>query len=129
VGTWRAVTLVVLLTAIAGCHHDSLVPLLGIGPVSTGAEVFDDAVRAARESGHSPIRTDPEHGRFAVRARADPSRQTVFIIQCSQDGYVTIVPEGGGVVRIGDAFRLTSPMRAEYGELAIALERAIPEER
>ena len=128
-GTWRALVLMMLVSASAGCHRDGLVPLLAVGPVRTGAAVFEDAVRVARESGHPAIRTDPEHGRFAVRALADPSRQIVFVVQCSRDGYVTIVPEGGGVVRTGDSFRLTTAMRTEYGELAIALERGIPEER
>ena len=67
-------------------------------------------------------------GASDLARRVNVTRQTIFVVQCSQDGYVTIEPQGGTVSRVGDAFLLTAPVRIEYTELAVALERGIPEQ-
>ena len=123
-------TLALLLTCVAGCHHAAMMPLLAVGPLHRGdAGVLDEALDAARASGHPSFHSDLEHGRFVVHANSDPSRRARFVVQCSRDGYVTITPEGDGVVREGDRFTMPREMRDEYAELAVVLERAIPEER
>ena len=130
-GSCRLAWLIALLgTGVLGCHREVHAPLLALGPLrADDPTLYDDAVRAAAESGHRPVRVDPEHGRFAVRANTDPSRETVFVVQCSRDGYITIVPQGGRVVRAGDEFELWPELRCEYAQFAIGMERLIPEAR
>jgi len=121
--------LALLLTFVAGCHRTSVMPLLAVGPLRRGDPgVLDEALDAARLSRHPSFRTDAAHGTFSVHVHADPTRSARFVIQCSQDGYVTITPEGGGVERHGDVFLLPYEMREEYAELAMALEQGIAEE-
>jgi hypothetical protein len=129
VGLRRAIALVVgVAFAMAGCHHAARVPLLGIGPLRAGdPTLYDDALRAVRAAGHAPVRTDPVHGRFSVRALSDPSRETLFVVQCSRDGYVTVAPEGRLVTRQGDLFEVTRAVREEWTDLVLALERTVPE--
>ena len=115
------------LIAVSGCHPRA-VPLLGYGPIrADDPTLFEDAVSAARTAGHPPVSTDPTHGSFVVRAYEDPTRSTIFVVQCSRDGYLTIVPTGPHVVRIGDRFLVDPDVRNELAELVAALERAIPE--
>ena len=123
--------LLLSMTAIAavGCHTHA-VPLLGTGPFRVDDPgVYDDALVASRRAGHPAIRVDPDHGRFAVRAQSDPMRQTVFIVQCSRDGFVTVTPTGGRVVRTRDTFVVPPALRTEWTNLVWALEHAIPESR
>ncbi|MFO0680960.1 MAG: hypothetical protein U0234_02865 [Sandaracinus sp.] len=118
------------LLACAGCHATTAVPIVGIGPMRVGdATLYDDALAAVRESGHTLVQADPAHGRFAVRARTDPTRRTLLVVQCSRDGYLTIHPEGGDVVRRGDEIDVSPALRTEWLELALAIEAAVPEVR
>lgn len=116
--------------ACAGCHATAAVPLVGLGPMRAGdPTLYDDALAVARETGHTLVHADPVHGRFAVRARTDPTRRTVIVVQCSRDGYLTIYPDGGDVVRRGDALDVSAALRTEWLELAIAIEAGVPEVR
>jgi hypothetical protein len=116
--------------ALAGCHGPVYTPMLGIGPLrAEDPTLFDDAMSAVRETGHPPVRSDPEHGVFSVRANSDPQRRTLFLVQCSRDGFVTVTPSGGDVVREGDHFLVSRAMRTEWAELVMAIERSVPETR
>jgi hypothetical protein len=124
---WAALVAIVGIV-VAGCHGPAHVPLLGVGPLRVGdPTLFDDTVTAVRAAGHPPVRSDPEHGRFTVRATADPTRATLFVIQCSRDGYVTVMPTGGHVTRTGDLFEVSQEIRNEWADLVMAIERSVPE--
>ncbi len=131
-GIWHTLRGLAIAAALAcaGCHATSAVPFVGLGPIRVGdPTLYDDAVAAARDAGHVLVRADPAHGRFAVRARSDPSRGTVLVVQCSRDGYVTIHPEGSSVVRRGDEIDAPPALRREWLELAIAIDENVPEVR
>lgn len=125
----RCLAALAALTCV-GCHATTAVPLVGLGPMRVGdPTLYDDALTAVRETGHTLVYADPARGRLAVRAHADPTRRTVLVVQCSRDGYLTIFPEGRGVVREGDALIVEPALRREWLELAIALEEHVPEVR
>jgi hypothetical protein len=129
-GGWHSVALVGVIIALAsGCHARST-PLLGIGPLRRDdPTLYDDALAVARESGHAPVEADSVHGRFSVRATSDPTRRTVFIVQCSRDGFITVTPEGPRVARQGDAFMMTRALGQEWRDLVVSIERGVPEVR
>jgi hypothetical protein len=128
---WRWGALVLFgSAALTGCHGAVYTPVLGVGPLrANDPTLFDDAMSAVREAGHPPVRSDPEHGVFSVRAMSDPQRRTLFLVQCSRDGFVTVTPTGGDVVREGDRFLVSRAVRAEWTELVMAIERSVPETR
>lgn len=104
--------------------------MLGVGPLrANDPTLFDDALTAVREAGHPPVHSDPAHGSFSVRASSDPQRRTLFVVQCSRDGFVTVTPSGGAVVREGDRFLVSRALRDEWAELVMAIERSVPETR
>lgn len=116
--------------AIAGCHGPVHVPTLGVGPLrADDPTLFDDTLTAVRAAGHPPVRSDPEHGRFTVRATSDPGRATLFVIQCSRDGFVTVTPSGGNVTREGETYVVSRELRTEWADLVMAIERSVPETR
>lgn len=119
------------LMATAGCHHGAVqVPLLGVGPLrAEDPTLYDDVIAALRSAGHPPVRSDPEHGRFTVRATSDPNRSTVFVVQCSRDGFVTVAPQGARIEHHGDQFVVSTELRTEWAELIMAIERTVAETR
>lgn len=121
-------TLVAASLLAAACSHAMPTPRLGLGPIRPGdPTVFEDALEAAREAGHPAIETDREHGRFVVRALSDASRNTVFVVQCALDGYLSVTAERRGTEGALDV--LPPATRNEYASFVLALERSIQEAR
>src|SRR5207249_1695868 len=129
-GRWAAlvVGLWVALGSLAGCHHATVaVPMLGVGPLrAEDPSLYEDVVNALRAAGHPPVRSDPEHGRFSVRATSDPNREIVFVVQCSRDGYVIVTPESRRLRREGEAYLVAPEVRTEWSEIIMAIERSVP---
>lgn len=122
---------IALAVAASGCHHELVqVPLLGVGPLrAEDPTLYTDVLEALRASGHPPMRTDPEHGRFTVRATSDPHRETTFVVQCSRDGFVLVTPEGQRVHHEGDLFEVSPDVRTEWAGLITTIERTVSEAR
>lgn len=112
--------------AAAGCYTPR-VPQLGAGPFRRDdATLLDDALTAARDAGHPAVRVDAEHGRFAVAAQRG-AIGTVFVVQCSRDGFIAVTPVGPSVGRAGDDYVVSRELRQEWSDLVLTLERSIPE--
>jgi hypothetical protein len=122
-----AVLLVIAASTIApGCARAHMVPILGGGPGRPGdPEILRDAVRALQVLGYQPQALDATHGTFHVIARSDRSGLTRFVVQCFSDGYVSIVPEGGSVRRVGEETQLLPRVHDEYLRLAASIGSGI----
>jgi hypothetical protein len=121
-------TLFVIVASVfaPGCAGARTVPVLGGGPGRPGdPEILRDAVRAVQVLGYQPHGLDMPHGTFYLLARSDRTGLTRFTVQCFSDGYVSIVPEGGSVRRVGDEMQLVPRLHDEYLRLAAAIGAGI----
>jgi len=122
-----ATRLVVAASVLAsGCAGARTVPVLGGGPGRPGdPEILRDAVRAVQVLGYQPHALDAPHGTFYVLARSDRTGLTRFTVQCFSDGYVSVVPEGGAVRRVGEQMQLVPRLYDEYVRLAASIGSGI----
>jgi hypothetical protein len=75
--------------------------------------------------GYQPHGLDAPHGTFYVLARSDRTGLTRFTVQCFSDGYVSLVPEGGSVRRVGEEVHLLPRLHDEYVRLAASIGSGI----
>ncbi len=117
---------IALSLASSACASHAPLPILGGGPGrEADPQVFDDAIRSAQSLAYQPLQLDPEHGRFVVLARGDRSGTTHFRVQCFREGFVSVVPEGPTIDRVGDAVRIEGHLRDEYLRFATAIANGV----
>ncbi|MBX7191501.1 MAG: hypothetical protein K1X94_05565 [Sandaracinaceae bacterium] len=121
----RSLGLGILVVFLVACGAQRT-PILGGGPGRAGdPEIFDDALRGVRTLSYQPTQLRPEQGSFVVIARSDRSGATQFRVQCFREGYVSVVPEGPAVERVGEDLHLSGRLREEYLRVATAVSNAI----
>ncbi|MDQ3035475.1 MAG: hypothetical protein M3Y87_23925 [Myxococcota bacterium] len=123
--SWRIAALAIVL-ALPGCGATRRAPLLGVGPyVTRDGLVLDRVLTAAQEAGYLPREIDEAHGRFEVIARSDLRGRARFLVQCTADGWIVVLPEGPAIEREPDHVTIPGHLLAEYQALVLALESGV----
>lgn len=121
-----AVACVGLVLGAPACNTTRRLPVLGAGPyVTRDGLVLDRVVAAVQEAGYLPRDIDEARGRFEVVAQGDLHGQTRFVVQCTSDGWIVVLPEGPGIERHGGHTVVPGHVAIEYASLVIALESGV----
>lgn len=116
----------VVVLATPACATTRRVPLLGAGPyVTRDGLVLERVLVAAQEAGYLPRAIDEAQGRFEVIAHSDMRGQTRFVVQCTSDGWIVVLPDGPRVERHARHSVVPGHLAHEYEAFVIALEGGI----
>jgi hypothetical protein len=111
------------LIVAAGCT--SVVPPLVAGPFEGGATVLDHALAVTARRGYHAEEIDREAGTFIVAARTDPRVLVTFLVRCTADGWIAVIPSGDRVTEVANGYRLRGRTRDEYLSFTAALHREV----
>jgi hypothetical protein len=125
-GVWTLLCLLMVLAAACG-RYTEVRPIV-IGPYADrpNPQLFEAVSAAAQAQGYRALQSDPASGLLIVQA-SSTSRygSSTFAIQCYQEGWVRVVPNGAGVRPMGSTFTVPSPLRPEMESLAVRLRESL----